>query len=153
MRASAAGLALALLLAAPLLLFLQLGVATQAAPDAVVAGFSLAAVEVGWVLLPQLALATAILGLALQRLAWRLAGFEPHPTPGWLEPAVESALLLGMLGTLSGMVNGFVGLSADEIEAGPLVHALGIALRSSFVGFGIALVGVWLKDRAVPESA
>jgi biopolymer transport protein ExbB/TolQ len=56
-----------------------------------------------------------------------------------------------MLGTLSGMVRGFVGLSPDAIEAGPLVHALGVALRSSFVGFGIALVGVWLKERPLTE--
>ena len=60
---------------------------------------------------------------------------------------MESALLLGMLGTISGMVSGFAGLSPDELEPGPLVYSLGVALRSSFVGFLIALVGVWTKDR------
>ena len=60
---------------------------------------------------------------------------------------MESALLLGLLGTVSGMVSGFVGLTPDEIEPGPLVHALGVALRSSLVGFLIALVGVWVKAR------
>ena len=67
--------------------------------------------------------------------------------PGWLDPAVESALLLGLLGTISGMVQGFVGLTPEELEPGPLVHSLGAALRSSFVGFAIALVGVWAKAR------
>ncbi len=43
------------------------------------------------------------------------------------------------------MVRGFAGVSPDELEPGPLVHALGTALRSSFVGFAIALVGVWLR--------
>ena len=39
------------------------------------------------------------------------------------------------------MVNGFGGLEPGNLQPGPLVHALGTALRSSFVGFGIALVG------------
>ena len=33
------------------------------------------------------------------------------------------------------------------------IHALGTALRSSFVGFGIALVGVWIRARVVPVEA
>ena len=53
-----------------------------------------------------------------------------------------------MLGTIHGMVSGFVGLSPDDLEAGPLIHSLGTALRSSFVGFGIALVGVWTRVEA-----
>ncbi len=89
----------------------------------------------------------AVLSLALQQLASRAAGLAATPTPGWLEPAVESALLLGMLGTISGMVSGFSGLSPEELEPGPLVYSLGRALRSSFVGFAIALVGVWTRAR------
>lgn len=152
MRASAAGLLLATLLAAPLLLAGRAGISAEALAPAAAAGFADAVDAVGWVLVPQVALAVAVLGLALRRLTWRAAGFGAWPTPGWIEPAVESALLLGMLGTLSGMVRGFVGLSPDAIEAGPLVHALGVALRSSFVGFGIALVGVWLKERPLAEA-
>jgi len=49
------------------------------------------------------------------------------------------------------------GLSPDELQPGPLVHSLGTALRSSFVGFLIALVGVWVKaqpgERAPERSA
>ena len=33
----------------------------------------------------------------------------------------------------------------EELEPGPLVHGLGTALRSSLVGFSIALVGVWVR--------
>jgi hypothetical protein len=113
----------------------------------------LAAVEsVGWVLLPQLLLAVAIGSLALQQLASRAAGLGAVPAPAWLDPAVESALLLGLLGTISGMVSGFIGVSPDELEPGPLVHSLGMALRSSGVGFGIALVGVWTKTRPGSEA-
>jgi hypothetical protein len=151
-RASVAGLLLAGLLAAPLLLAGRAGIPAEALAPAALAGFADAVDAVGWVLVPQLALAVAVLGLALRRLTWRAAGFGAWTTPTWIEPAVESALLLGMLGTLSGMVRGFVGLSPDAIEAGPLVHALGVALRSSFVGFGIALVGVWLKERPLGEA-
>ena len=80
----------------------------------------------------------------------RIAG-EPVAAPPWIDPAIESALLLGMLGTLHGMVNGFVGLEPGDLQPGPLVQSLGTALRSSFVGFGIALVGVWLRE--TPQSA
>ncbi len=152
MRASVAGLLLAALLAAPLWVAAQAGITAEAFVPAALAGFADAVDAVGWVLVPQLALAVAVLGLALRRLTWGAAGFGFQATPAWIEPAVESALLLGMLGTLSGMVRGFVGLSPDAIEAGPLVHALGVALRSSFVGFGIALVGVWLKERSLTEA-
>jgi hypothetical protein len=113
-----------------------------------VAGFAGTVEEVGWVFVPQFFLAAAIFSLALQRLAGYLAGASLDPPPAWLDPAVESALLLGLLGTISGMVRGFVGVSPEALEPGPLVHALGAALRSSFVGFGIALVGVWAKARS-----
>ena len=83
----------------------------------------------------------------------RAAGLATQLAPAWLDPAVESALLLGMLGTISGMVTGFAGLSPEELEPGPLIHGLGTALRSSFVGFLIALVGVWIKVRPVESAA
>ena len=119
-----------------------------------VAAGTIAALDgVGWVVLPQIALAIGVLGLALERLAARAAGLSSLVAPSWLDPAVESALLLGMLGTLSGMVSGFAGLSPDALEPGPLVYSLGTALRSSFVGFGIALVGVWARDRPAPIVA
>lgn len=153
MRASAAGLVLAVLLAVPPVAATQLGLTPETAALAAWLGFAHAVDAVGWVLVPQLALAIGVFGLALRRSVFGLGGLPSSPTPGWLDPAVESALLLGMLGTLSGMVRGFVGLSPDEIEPGPLVHALGLALRSSFVGFGIALVGVWLKERGPVEGA
>ena len=105
---------------------------------------------VGWVLVPQTALGVAVLGLALQRFAYWAAGVAAPPPPSWIDPAVESALLLGMLGTMSGMVSGFVGLSPDALEPARLIHALGTALRSSLVGFSIALVGVWLRERPNP---
>lgn len=104
--------------------------------------------SVGWVLVPQLVLAVGILGLALQQGVRRAAGLERLHPPSWLSPAVESALLLGLLGTISGMVAGFVGVSPEELEPAPLVRGLGAALRSTFVGFAIALVGVWLKQEA-----
>ncbi len=113
------------------------------------AGFLAAVDSVGWVLVPQVALAIAVVGFAIHLLSCRAAGIAPPDTPSWLDPAVESALLLGMLGTISGMVSGFVGLSPDELEPGPLLHALGQALRSTLVGFSIALVGVWARARPV----
>ena len=64
-----------------------------------------------------------------------------------LRSLISAAPLLGLLGTIHGMVSGFIGLSPDELQPGPLVHSLGTALRSSFVGFLIALVGVWTKTR------
>jgi hypothetical protein len=117
----------------------------------VVEGLNLAIDAVGWVLVPQIVLAAAILSLALQQIAARLAGAARLPAPAWIDPAVESALLLGLLGTVSGMVRGFVGVEPEALEPGPLVHALGTALRSTFVGFAIALVGIWLRHR--PEDA
>jgi hypothetical protein len=108
-------------------------------------GFRVALASVGWVLVPQVALAIAVGGAALQAVTHRLAGLPSPGAPRWIDPAVESALLLGMVGTLSGMVDGFVGLSPEELEPGPLVHGLGTALRSSLVGFSIALVGVWVR--------
>ena len=115
-------------------------------------GGALGAFEsVGWGLVPQLVLAVFVVGLALERATTRAVGLPPAPTPRWLAPAVESALPLGLLGTISGMVEGFVGLAPGALEPGPLVQALGRALRSSLVGFGIALVGVWVQEN--PEAS
>lgn len=151
LRTSVAGVLLGGAIAPPLILALA-GGDGPGWLDRVVSGGVTAVDQVGWVLLPQIVLAVGVLGLALERATVSAAGLAPHPAPAWLDPAVESALLLGMLGTLSGMVSGFAGLSPDALEPGPLVHSLGTALRSSFVGFGIALVGVWVRDRAaVPE--
>ncbi len=150
LRASAVGLLLAALAAAPLLALASAGVAPSELGAALVAGLLAAVSAVGWVLVPQLALAVAIGSLALQQLAARAAGVPVPASPAWLDPAVESALLLGLLGTISGMVSGFIGVSPEELEPGPLVNSLGTALRSSLVGFGIALVGVWTKTRPAP---
>ncbi len=144
LRVSGVGIGLGAVLAAPLVLVERVGVGGL---ELAAVGLAQAVDRVGWVLVPQLVLAVGVLGLALQRVASRAAGLGDPPPPTWLEPAVESALLLGLLGTVSGMVSGFVGLTPDEIEPGPLVHALGVALRSSLVGFLIALVGVWVKAR------
>jgi len=143
--ASGVGVLLGVLLAAPVLLAAGTGLGPAALPAAAAAGLLAAIDSVGWVLVPQLLLAVAVLGLALEQLATRAAGFPPQPPPSWLPPAVESALLLGLLGTISGMVTGFVGLAPDVLDPGPLIQALGRALRSSFVGFAIALVGVWTQ--------
>jgi hypothetical protein len=138
---------MAALAVAPLGLLFAAGFDAAAAARALAAGLLAAVSAVGWVLVPQLVLAVGIGSLAVEQLASRAAGLAVPQAPTWLDPAVESALLLGLLGTIHGMVSGFVGLSPEEIEAGPLVHSLGTALRSSFVGFGIALVGVWTKTR------
>ena len=150
-RVSAVGIALGALIAAPLLAGSAFGFAPGALLGASAAGFAAAVRSVGWVLVPQSLLAVAIFAIALERLACRTAGLTLDSAPGWLDPAVESALLLGLLGTISGMVAGFVGLSPDALEPGPLIHSLGQALRSSFVGFLIALVGVWVKVRPAEE--
>ena len=147
LRAGFVGVALAGLLAAPALLLLGQGAAPLELAGRALSGFGAAVDAVGWVFVPQFVLGAAILSLALQRLAARAAGAALAAPPSWLDPAVESALLLGLLGTISGMVQGFVGLTPEELEPGPLVHSLGAALRSSFVGFAIALVGVWAKAR------
>jgi len=155
LRVSLVGIALAGLGAIPLAAVAASGLGPGELLQAGFSGLSAAVDAVGWVLVPQIALAIAILSIAIQQLAGRLAGFRVGPAPHWLDPAVESALLLGLLGTIHGMVRGFTGLSPDELQPGPLVHSLGIALRSSFVGFLIALVGVWAKARpaeAEPES-
>ena len=141
----------------------MIGISTQLSPNSLLvmgqgeapaalvwrsaAGFAAAVDAVGWVFVPQFLLGVAVVSVALQRLAARAAGAALPAPPAWLDPAVESALLLGLLGTISGMVQGFVGLTPEELEPGPLVHSLGAALRSSFVGFAIALVGVWAKAR------
>jgi hypothetical protein len=147
LRTGLAGAALGALLAAPVAGAAWLGLSPGEATSSGVAGLAAAVDAVGWVLVPQLALAVGVLGLALQQLVTRTAGAARAPAPGWIDPAIESALLLGLLGTVSGMVSGFAGLSPDALEPGPLVHSLGTALRSSLVGFGIALVGVWAKER------
>ena len=147
LRVSLVGVALVALVALPLAAVAAADLGAAELLAAGWSGLSAAVGAVGWVLVPQIALAIAILSVALQQLAGRLAGLRVGPAPHWLDPAVESALLLGMLGTISGMVSGFVGISPDELQPGPLVHALGSALRSSFVGFAIALVGVWTKAR------
>jgi hypothetical protein len=147
MRATLVGVGFAALVAAPIAALVAAGVGVGELLGSAAGGLAAAVDAVGWVFVPQFALAVAVLSLALQQLAARAAGMELPPTPLWLDPAVESALLLGMLGTISGMVRGFVGIAPDELEPGPLVHALGTALRSSFVGFAIALVGVWTKAR------
>ena len=146
-RTSVVGVALAGLVAAPLVAASALGLGFETLLRAGADGLVAAVDAVGWVLVPQLALAIAVFGLGLQQLATGAAGLGVAPAPTWLDPAVESALLLGMLGTISGMVTGFVGLSPEELEPGPLVYGLGTALRSSFVGFSIALAGVWMKTR------
>lgn len=151
-RGSVTSVALLALLAAPPLVVAAAGPGFVAFASDAAAGLSGAVGAVGWVLVPQLLLALAVLSLALEQLVRRAAGAARPQTPGWLDPAVESALLLGLLGTISGMVSGFVGVTPDELEPGPLVHSLGIALRSSFVGFLIALVGVWAKARPIARA-
>lgn len=150
-RASAASLLLLGLAVVPIFLMSRVAVNDESLLFSVVEGLNLAIDAVGWVLVPQIVLAAAILSLALQQIAARLAGAARLPAPAWIDPAVESALLLGLLGTVSGMVRGFVGVEPEALEPGPLVHALGTALRSTFVGFSIALVGIWLRHR--PEDA
>ncbi len=147
LRSGFVAVALAGLIAAPILLLLgQSGPPVEWVGRAFI-GFAAAVDLVGWVFVPQFVLGAAVVSLALQRLATHAAGVALAAPPAWLDPAVESALLLGLLGTISGMVQGFVGITPEKLEPGPLVHSLGVALRSSFVGFAIALVGVWTKAR------
>lgn len=152
-RTTLVGVGVGALVAAPVVAALAAGIGPRELASASAAGLVAAVDDVGWVLVPQIALAVAVVGLALQHLAYRAAGLPREAAPRWLDPAVESALLLGMLGTISGMVSGFVGLSPEELEPGPLVYSLGRALRSSFVGFSIALVGVWTRAGSDPERA
>jgi len=150
-RAVLAAAALGALAAAPPAVLLLAGAGPVELARAAAAGLAAEVASVGWVLVPQIVLAVGIGGLALQQAARRAAGLPRLAPPAWLAPAVESALLLGLLGTISGMVAGFVGVSPSELEPAPLVRGLGAALRSTFVGFAIALVGVWVKD--LPEVA
>lgn len=143
-RASSLALALGVLLGVPVAAWVA-GPDPRALPLLLAAGLAAGVEQVGWVLLPQLLVAVGVLGLALERMLRCAAGTSGAPAPGWLEPAIESALLLGMLGTVSGMVSGFAGLRGDELAPAPLLQALGRALRSSLVGFSIALVGVWAR--------
>jgi len=146
LRSTLVSAGLGVLAAAPVAALLLSGLPPGELVHACVAGLVAEVESVGFVLVPQLVLGVGILGLALQQAARRAAGLPRLAAPGWLSPAVESALLLGLLGTISGMVAGFVGVSPAELEPAPLVRGLGAALRSTFVGFAIALVGVWLKD-------
>jgi hypothetical protein len=114
------------------------------------AGVRAAIDAVGFVVVPQALFGVAIAALCIERLATRAAALTAPPAPGWLDPAIESCLLLGMLGTISGMVQAFAGPQGASLDPGFLVHYLGTALRSSYVGFSIALFGVWLKQR--PEA-
>jgi hypothetical protein len=152
LRVGLVGVSLAALAGLPLFWLASVGPGLPHGARAAVAGFVVALDHVGWVLVPQAALGVAVIGAALQRGASRAAGVAA-PAPAWIDPAIESALLLGLLGTISGMVNGFVGLGPDELQPGPLIHSLGAALRSSFVGFAIALVGVWIRGGAEPEAS
>ena len=145
-RGGVLGAALGLLAAAPVAVLLLAGIGPGELALASARGLRAEIDSVGFVLVPQLALAIGILGLALQQGVRRGAGLPRLAPPHWLSPAVESALLLGLLGTISGMVSGFVGVSPAELEPAPLIRGLGAALRSTFVGFAIALVGVWLQD-------
>jgi len=146
MRGTLASALLGALAAAPVAALLLSGVAPGELLAASARGLVAEVDSVGWVLVPQLVLAAGILGLALQQGVRRAARMPRLAPPGWLSPAIESALLLGLLGTISGMVAGFTGVSPTELEPAPLVRGLGAALRSTFVGFAIALVGVWLRD-------
>jgi len=146
-RGSLVALALLALALVPVTALVTSGVGGGELLGALASGFLAALDAVGWVFVPQFVLAVAVLSLTLQQLATKLAGRDLPAPPAWLDPAVESALLLGLLGTVSGMVSGFAGISPDAIEPGPLVHSLGTALRSTFVGFSVALVGVWAKAR------
>jgi hypothetical protein len=143
-RASAAALGLAALAAAPLALALGAGGGARALAGHAAAGARAALDAVGLVLVPQALCALAISGLWLERAAARVAGLGA-PSARWLDPAIESSLLLGMLGTMIGMVQAFAGAEAAALDPGFLVHYLGTALRSSVVGFAIALAGVWAK--------
>ena len=76
---------------------LALGVGAGDAGRLVWLGLADARAAVGWVLIPQLVLAVGVLGLLVERLACRFAGAASDTTPRWLEPAVESALLLRLV--------------------------------------------------------
>ncbi len=144
---------LAMLAAVPLAAAGLAGVGPAELARAGITGLSDEVDAVGLVLVPQLLLAIAILGVALRRAAGALAWLPAARAPRWLEPAVESALLLGLLGTIHGMVSGFADLDPRELEPAPLLRGLGAALRSTFVGFTIALLGIWLKSQADPLPA
>jgi hypothetical protein len=153
LRAGLAGVLLAGLTAVPLLWLAQNEGGWVGSASAAFAGLLAAVDAVGWVLLPQLGLAVLVLGAALHALAARVAGTPAPGPPAWIDPAIESVLLLGLLGTVMGMVEGFVGRLPGELEPAALIEGLGTALRSSVVGFGIALVGVWVRALPAPEPS
>jgi hypothetical protein len=151
-RVTTVEVALSALLAAPLGAAVMFRVSPGEALHLSWAGLWSAVDMVGWVVIGQIVIAVGVVGLALQRSAARVAGCPRGDTPGWLEPAVESALIFGLLGTITGMMRGFIGIAPDELQPGPLVHGLGTALRSSAVGFAIAGVGLWLKRDPAPQG-
>jgi hypothetical protein len=153
LRAGAVAASLAALAGAPPALALAAGLGPGALGRASAAGAAGAVDAVGFVVVPQALLGVAIAAHVLEGLGARAAALPPPPAPAWLDPAIESALLLGMLGTISGMVQAFAGSGSAPLEPGLMVHALGTALRSSYVGFAVALVGVWAKPRAAPTRA
>ncbi len=146
-RAPATALALVALAGAPLAAIVAPGADPGALGRDAAVGAMAAIDAVGFVVVPQALFGVAIAGLLVERLAARAAALPASTPPAWLDPAIESCLLLGMLGTISGMVQAFAGPEAASLDPGLLVHCLGTALRSSYVGFGIALFGVWLKER------
>jgi hypothetical protein len=150
-RAPAIALGLVALAGVPLAAVLAAGPGPGALARAAAAGTLVAVDAVGFVVVPQALFGVAIAGLCVERLAARAAALPPPPAPGWLDPAIESCLLLGMLGTISGMVQAFASSDAASLDPGFLVHYLGTALRSSYVGFSIALFGVWLEQRGSPD--
>ena len=93
-----------------------------------------------------------VLGLALERLLRSAGGLIGPVSPGWLEPAIESALLLGMLGTLSGMVSGFAGLRAEDLEPAPLLHALGRLLALTGEDDANILACLFAKSEGARET-
>jgi len=153
MRGSVVTLVLVALAGAPLAALLGAGADAGALGRDAAAGVRVAVDAVGFVVVPQALFGLAIAGLVIEQLAARAAALPAPATARWLDPAIESCLLLGMLGTISGMVQAFAGSEATSLDPGQLVHYLGTALRSSYVGFGIALVGVWAKERHEPVRA
>ena len=93
-RVSLVVIGLAGLVAVPIAVLAAAGVGLGELLSSAVGGLAAAVDAVGWVFVPQFALAVAVLSLTLQQLATRAAGMELPPTPAWLDPAVESALLL-----------------------------------------------------------
>ena len=88
-RTSLAGVALGALIAVPAAVLVAASAGAGGLVPAVVAGLVAAIDRVGWVLAPQILLAVAVVGVALQRSTCRIAGFPAPPTVAWLDPAVD----------------------------------------------------------------